>query len=180
MAAMPPSAESLVLMGRVIRSHGIQGALKVYPLTDDPHRFADLEQVYMGTDAAHTTPYTVRSARVQTTTKGPQVILELEGLTSRDAADALRQYDLFAPEADLPLDEDEVFLHDLLGLDVIDAQGQPIGVLKAVMPNPAHDIYVIARDGRPDALVPAVPEFVDAIDLDAGQIHIRPIDGLID
>ncbi len=167
-------------MGKVIRSHGVRGALKVFPYTDDPERFSTLDQVFVGLDAEHVRRFEITAARVQTTSKGPQVILELKGLASREDSDALRQYEIFALETDLPLEEDEIFLHDLIGREVVDEKKTVVGTLKAIMPNPAHDIFVIARPGHPDALVPAVPEFVDVIDLDAGRIHLRLIEGLIE
>jgi len=58
--------------------------------------------------------------------------------------------------------------------------GEDIGTVSNVLPHPAHDVYVVHRTGHPEQMIPAVDEFIVAIDLDAEQIVIRPIDGLLE
>ena len=175
-----PASDTLVLMGKVFRGHGLYGELKVIPLTDVPERMFALETLYIGADTAHVHSYQVQGGRLQNTTRGVQVLLQLKDVTDRNAADQLRNSFVYAVETDLPLDDDEVFLHDLVGLRVETDAGEPIGHIKDIISAPAQDIYVVQRPDQADALIPAVPDFIQDIDLDAGLIRITPIDGLLD
>lgn len=179
--AASPDPDALLLVGRIVREHGVRGELKVAPETDDPARFDDLEVVYLGATAARVKPHTVRSVRYQPTKRGRLVVLAIEGVDTREAAYALRQSLVFADVADLPpLEEDEVFVHDLIGLRVRTEAGEEVGVVEDVLDTPAHLTLRIARPGRPDALVPAVPAFVAETDLDAGVLVLTPIEGLLE
>lgn len=180
MPTAPPTPDSLLLIGRVVREHGVHGELKVVPETDDPERFEALETVYLGARPEAARPHVVRNVRYQTTKRGELVVLALDGVDTREAAAALRGAAVFADEADLPpLDDDELYLHDLVGLRVETADGEPVGFVADVLETPAHLTFRIERPGRPDALVPAVPAFVAETDLEAGRLVLTPIEGLL-
>ena len=168
-------------MGRVGKTHGLRGEVKVIPETDDPKRFEALETVFLGKTPAQATPHTVASVRFQHTKRGPTVVLKLEGIDTVEGAALLRRLSVFAREEDLPpLADDEFFLHDLIGLDVLTDQGAAVGTVADVLEMPANNVYVVSRPGLPDALIPAVPAFIDAVDLEGGRIVVRPIEGLLD
>ena len=176
-----PAPESLIRVGQIYRPHGVRGELKVAPETDDPARFTELSQVYVGRDVQHTTAHAVEGARFQETKRGITVILKLDGIDSRDDAEHVTKQQLFAAEAELPpLDEDEVFIHDLIGLDVVTEGGEAIGTVANVLTLPAHDTYVVRRPGKPEAMIPDVDDFIVALDLDDGRLVIRPIEGLLE
>lgn len=174
-------SDALLLVGRVWRAHGVKGEFKVIPETDDPDRLADLRTVYVGPTAESARPHEVQAIRYQPTSRGLIVVLKLAGIDSREAADEIRKIGIFALEDDLPpLGEDEYFLHDLVGLRVYTDQGVEIGEVGEVMEFPAHEVLVVDRRDGGSAMIPAVPEFIETIDLDAGRIVIRPIEGLIE
>ena len=175
-----PTPDSLILMGRIARVHGLRGEVKVWPITDDPQRLMDLERVFVGPEEHEAVPFRVEQARLQPTKRGPLVLLRLGEVTTRAAAEAFDRMLVYAAEADLPLEDDEIFVHDLIGLAVETESGERIGVLREVMALPAHDVLVVERADAPDALVPDVPEFVIEADPAEGRIVIRPIDGLLD
>lgn len=173
--------DSLLLIGRIWRPHGVRGEMKVVPETDDPERLADLTTVFMGTTPDTAARADVDSFRLQPTKKGILLILKLAGIDAREDAEALRDASLFAMQEDLPpLEEDEYFLHDLIGLFVRTEDGTEIGVVEDVLERPAQPILVIRRDTGTQAMVPAVTEFVRQIDLDEETIFIRPIEGLLE
>jgi 16S rRNA processing protein RimM len=177
----PEIAEELLLMGRFFRPHGLKGEVKVIPETDAPDHFAELETIYVGQEPELASGIPVQSVRFQQTKHGVTVILKLEGVETPEGAAALRDQLVFARESDLPeLDEDEVYLHDLVGLAVITEGGEEIGTISDVLEMPGHVTYVVDRPGRQDAWIPAVPEFVIEVDLDAERIVIRPIEGLLE
>lgn len=172
---------SLILIGRVMRAHGVRGELKVFPETDDPGRLQGLDRVFIGKDVTTATARTIRSVRLQHLRKGTIVLMVVEGVDSREAADALRQAVVFAEASKLPaLEEDEFYWHDLVGWTVMTTSEVEIGKVKEILEMPAQQIFLVAREGRPDSMIPAVPEFIEDIDTDAGRIVIRPIEGLLD
>lgn len=173
--------EALLQMGRIWKPHGVRGELKVIPEGDDPERMLDLKTVVLGSAPAAGTPYTVEGARMQQTKRGPLVLLRLDGVEGRDEAETLRRLKVFALEDDLPaLEEDEHYVHDLIGAEVVDPDGEVLGTLASVEETAAHDLFVISRpDGR-ESFVPVVDAFVRSIDAEAMRIVITPIEGLLD
>ncbi len=177
----PTNTDSLLLVGTCGRPHGVLGEVKVIPETDDPERLAALEHVFVGTTAETARPRTIQALRFQTVKYGLTALVCFEGVSGRDAADALRGLGVWASASDLPpLGEGEVFVHDLLGLAVVTEEGEPVGTVGDVLEGGAQRLLVVRREGHPDALVPDVAEIVTDVDLDAGQITIDPPDGLFD
>ncbi|WP_157621352.1 ribosome maturation factor RimM [Salisaeta longa] len=178
-AASPP-ADALVRIGYVFRPHGVRGELKVAPEAESARAFADLATVYVGAAPERARPYDVTGVRTQETKRGLTVLLTLRDVDDRTAAEALAKRTVYAAADDLALDEEELFVHDLIGARVVTDTGTPVGTVADLMPLPGPDVLVIERPGRPDALVPWVEALVPTVDLDAGCITIAPIDGLLD
>lgn len=182
--AASPSAGTapgdLLLVGRVLKAHGTGGEVKVIPETDDPARFELLETVYVGRAPDQAPPRAVESVRHQRTKRGPLVLLKLGGTDDRSAAEALRKQQVYAAASDLPpLEEDEVFIHDLVGLAVVNEEGRHLGTVEDVVQGLAHDIFVVAREGQQEpATIPAVDAFVREVDFDRGRLVVRPIEGM--
>lgn len=182
--------DSLLLVGRVTQPHGVHGEIKVRPETDDPERFGLLDRVFVGADArrAARAEREVDGVRFQTMKNGTvAVLLSLVGVDSRDAAGDLRGQAVFALEDDLPpLEEGEVFVHDLIGMTVVmvddDDQptGETVGTVRDVYESGASFLFAVAREGRGDLLVPDVPAIVREVDPEAREIRILPPDGLLD
>lgn len=167
--------KDLVRIGQITGAHGIRGDVRVYPCTDFPERFATLRRVLLGSEAR---PVGVRyrgSVR-------NLVILSLEGVTDRDQAEALRGQDLRVPRSEVhPLPEGQYYIFDLIGLDVVDPEGRPLGKLVDVDRNcPVHDLYVVETAPGKQYMVPAVREFIRSIDLAAGRVVVQPIPGLLE
>ena len=179
--AKEASPDTLLLMGRTGRPHGVRGEIKVLPETDEPARFGRVPVLYVATANGRPRPLVVQQARSHRSGKGTVVLLKLEGIDSREAASALRNGFVYARASDLPpLQEDECYLHDLLSLDAVLEDETPIGFVEDIVAGPAQDLLVIAREGRAPTHVPAVPEFVATIDLEGGRVVIRSIEGLLD
>ena len=173
--------DSLVYMGRVLRAHGLAGEVKVLPETDDPARFEALQQVYLGASPEKATGYALKKVRYQHAKRGATVLLTLEGVAGKDQADTLRKLQVYAVENELPpLAEDEYYLHQVVGFEVVEADGTAIGTLRDVMDLPAHPVFVVSRPGLPEVMIPAVPAFIEDLDLLAERIVVKPIEGLLD
>lgn len=171
----------LIQVGFVYRAHGMDGELKINPEhTDDPTRFEELETVYLGTSPHVVTRHVISTVRYQESKRGTSVILGLESVDSRTAAEEVVKKKVFAREEDLELAEDEIFVHDLVGLVVVSEDGERFGTVANYVEMPAHDVFVIRRSGQEDAMIPAVEDFIVEVDLDGGRLVVRPIDGLLE
>jgi 16S rRNA processing protein RimM len=173
--------QDLLLVGSIWRAHGVRGELKVLP-EDDPERLLDLETLHLGGSPEDARPREVEQIRLHRMKRGTVLLVKLKGLDDRDEAETYRKVPVYAHEDNLPpLAEGEVYVEDLIGLEVVTEDEEPVGTLKDVLDSPGQDLYVIERaGGGEDAMVPAVDDFIREIDLDAGRLTIRPIEGLLD
>jgi 16S rRNA processing protein RimM len=156
--------------------------MKVFPETDDPQRLQELAQVYVGESPETARPVKIESVRVQPVRGGVQLLVRFEGVADREQSDALRGLSVFADAEDLPpVEGDEYFLHDLIGLAVYeDGAEEPVGKVADVLSGVAQDLLVVHRPGGTQVLIPDVPEIVADIDVEAGRIVITPPEGLLD
>ena len=159
--------------GKIINTHGFRGTVKLESWCDAPQILADLPQIWLSENGKF------RSVRVLHASVFRQfVLMDLEGVNSEDAANRLRNTVVFAAREDLPLEEGDHFIVDLLGLEVKDADsGEKLGTLIDVKTG-ATDLYIV-RNATGDHMVPAVPTFITKIDPD-DAIYVRPIPGLLD
>lgn len=174
-----------LVVGRVVKAHGIGGEIVVDVRTDDPEgRFAP------GTELrARARDKTERTLVVDTMREhGGRLLVRLDGVASRDAADALRGSLFIVDTADLPPigDPDEFYDHQLEGLRVRTVGGADVGidvgVVGEVLHTAAGEILAVRPaegDGR-EVLVPFVGAIVTSVSLDDGVIEIDPPDGLLD
>ena len=173
------SGDDLLLVGRVAKAHGVRGELKAIPETDDPARLRGLRTVFVGASAEAARPHVVEALRTAPHAKGTTLLVKLSGVASPEAADALRGQGLYAAASVLPpLEEDEFFLHDLVGLAVEDEAGTPRGTVAEVLELPAYPVLVVRGPDGSDTLVPDVPAFVASVDVAGGRIVVNAVEGL--
>ena len=178
-ADVAPTA--MVQIGFVFRAHGMEGELKGNPEhTDDPARFEELDTIYVGQAPRQVTAHTVSSVRYQQTKRGTTVILGLSDVETRSDAEQIAKLRVFAHEDDLELAEDEIFIHDLVGLTVVTERGEELGTVANYMEMPAQGVFVVRRPGRAEAMIPAIEDFIVDVDIAGGQLVVRPIDGLLE
>lgn len=166
-----------VIVGQIVKPHGIRGELCVKSHAQSPELFGQVPSIHLQEGAKPPTAHTVLAWREH---KG-QVLLTLKGVADRDAAEALRGREVLVREADLPeLDEEEHYLYQLMGCRVTLEDGTDIGVLEHFFETAEQDTWVIVNEAGTEILLPAVPEFVLDVDLDAGVIVVAPPEGLLD
>jgi 16S rRNA processing protein RimM len=166
-----------LVVGRVRRPHGVRGELSVEVLSDAPERFAPGAELGVGDPDGPVPPAaaTVRAARLH---QG-RLLLTLEGVASRDAADRLRGAWLSIPAASArPLGQGEFWPHQLVGLAVVDRQGRERGRVADVVPGAAHDLLAVELPDGGSALVPAVAALV-TVELEAGRVLVDAVPGLL-
>ena len=158
--------------GKIINTHGIRGTLKVESWCDSPYVLADLQRVFTEKNGKYK-EYDVTDASVFK----QFVLLDLRGVTTVEQAEKMRNTVLYLSRDDIELEEGEVFIADLIGLPVIDADTETVyGRISDVINTGASDIYVIKTENG-EAMMPAVKEFVKDIDLDKGVL-VKPIEGM--
>lgn len=169
------SHQPLIKVGQITAPHGVRGEVRVFPLTDFPDRFKGLQRLFLGPDERPV------GVRFRGFVKG-MIILAIEGVTDRDQADRLRLQYLQVPKSEVhPLPEGSYYVFDLVGLAVVDPDGNALGRLVAVDGgSTAHDLYVVETAPGKRYMVPAVKAFVKAIDLAKGLVVIAPIPGLFE
>ncbi len=170
-------AEDLVVIGEVTRPHGLRGEVRVMPHTDRPERFEGLRECVLW-DPATDARAVRRIAGVRR--QGEAVLLLLAGCESVEAATALVGRLVALPrEQALPLPPGYVYPWQLIGCRVVTDDGRPVGELSGIEPSPAHDLWAVRGAGR-EHLIPAVPEIVVEVDVEARRIVIRPPEGLLE
>ena len=180
----------LLIVGQIIRPHGIRGEVVVDVRTDEPEeRFAVGSVLVTDPTAARLRPdgraetavperLTVKAARWH---KG-RLLVAFEGIHDRNQAEALRGVRLCVDSETVPAPSDPEEFHDyqLIGLTVTDLNGNVLGEVERIEHAPASDLLVLRRpDGR-RALIPFVKAIVPEVDLAAGRVVVNPPGGLLD
>jgi 16S rRNA processing protein RimM len=166
-----------LVVGRVIRPHGLTGEVSVEIRTDEPDLRFTVGSV-LTTDPVDAGPLTITAVRPH---QG-RLLVVFDGVADRDAAEAVRGVLLCVDSATVPptTDPDEFHDHDLVGLRAESPAGEPLGEVVAIDHAPASDLLVLRRpDGR-RALVPFVRAIVPEVDVPAGRVVVTPPDGLFD
>ncbi len=160
--------------GKIINTHGCFGALKLESWCNTPKELSELRRLYLKKGESYT-EYKVTKASVFK----QFVIVTLDTVNDMDVALALKGQTVYANRKDFHLKKGEYFVADLVGLSVIDADtGKIYGTLLETINRGASDIYVVkTEDG--ERMIPAVPEFIDRIEIERG-IFVRPISGMLD
>lgn len=165
-----------ILVGRIARTHGIRGHVIVNPETDVPEeRFVE-GRVLRLEAPGRSEPITIASVRFH---QG-RPIIGFSGVDTMDDAEAILGAELRVPEAELPpLPPGTYYRHDLVGCEVKDTQGQPIGRVTSVDGPLAQSRLVIAGS-RGEVMVPMVGGICVSVDPEAKVIVVDPPAGLLD
>lgn len=156
-----PTDSTLLEIGRTGRAHGVRGDLYVDLLTDRTERLRPGARLQAGSRWL-----TITASRPA----GTRWLVHFEGVDDRTAAEGLAAQPLRAEP--LPSGDDDLYVHDLIGAEVVLTDGSPVGTCTAVVANPAHDLLELDSG----ALVPVV--FV--VGTADGRVVIDPPDGLFD
>ena len=178
--AVPPSGKTQLRVGRLVKAHGLKGAIKLELYTDDPEgRFvpgATFTLQVPESSPWHGKPLTVREFRWMNS----HPVAFFDGVDDRDAAEGLLRAILWVDE-DLqasPAEDDAWFDHQLVGLDVV-RDGQVVGKVARVDHFPAQDLLIVkVRDD--EVLVPFVKAIVPEVDIAAGRVIVTPPAGLFE
>lgn len=162
-----------LILGEILRPHGIRGELRIKVQTDYPERLVnDLKTVYLGSDPkeSHAEAYTIQSARFHQ----DYILLQLEEVQDRNTAELLRgQFVMVDFDNAVPLEEDEFYLFELIGLTVKTTSGEELGTIQDVMETGANDVYVVKGRKYGELLIPAHDETLVDVDVEAGIVTMK-------
>lgn len=182
MAESQPAAKHqtppYLIVGEVLRPHGIRGELRMRVLTDYPERISKLKYVYLGQDpqSSPVSRYTVQHMRMHKT----YGLLKLKDIDDRDQADLLRELLVMVSIDDaIPLEDDEVYLYQLIGLTVHTSTMTEFGVITDVLETGANDVYVVQSDCYGEVLIPIIDGVVLETNLEEGFLRVQLPDGLL-
>lgn len=165
-------------VGRLVKAHGLKGALKLELYTDNPERrFTTGAEFTLQVPEAspwHGKTVVVREYRVM---NGNPVVF-LQDVDDRDAAETLVRAILWIDQDVDEVEDDAWFDHQLVGLDVV-RDDQVIGKVVRVDHFPAQDLLIV-RAGENEVLVPFVKAIVPTVDVSAGRVIVTPPPGLFE
>ena len=167
--------EAFLQIGVITSAHGVHGECKVFPMTDDPRRFSELDEVIVEKNGRRA----VRRVQGAKYFKN-MVILKLEGSDTMNDAEKMRESALFVPrEKAVALQEDEYYIADMIGMRVITDEGEALGILTDVMQTGANDVYIVNSEHYGEILIPAIKDCIIKVDAEAGEMSVHLLPGLI-
>jgi 16S rRNA processing protein RimM len=176
--ALQPQRPAFLIIGEILRPHGIRGELKMRVMTSYPERIAKLERIFLSEDEAGTKaqPHALQSARLSHN----YALLKLAGVDDRSAADHLRAlYVLVELDAAVPLEAGEYYLYELIGVNVITVEGETLGILTEILETGANDVYIIESAVYGQVLIPAIDEVIIETDIAHRTLTVKLPEGLL-
>lgn len=159
--------KSRLRIGKIGKTHGIKGELRINSLSDFPDRFEGMTEVYVNDDLME-----IKSVRYQ----NDVVLMAFKDIETREEAAALTgRYLLVDREDAVQLEEGEYYTIDIIGLEVYDREtGSHLGTVTDVLSTGSNDVYVTKPtvNGQKDILIPALKTVVSEIDIDGGRMVV--------
>lgn len=162
-----------VIVGSIGGAFGVHGEVRLKSYCADPQAIADYTPLY--TEDGRSFAQVVLTGQLKN-----GFTARIDGIVTKEDADALRNVDLYAPRDVMPsLPDDEYYYADLMGLTVVDTGGVTLGTVKNVMDHGAGDLLEIIVPGQSETvLLPFTQAAVPTVDLSARRIVADPPDGL--
>jgi len=161
-------------IGKIVNTQGIKGEVRILPTTDDPSRFDLLSEITAVKNGVKSI-FKITNVRYQK----QFVILKLDGIDSINDAEKLKEHVIIIPKDQaLPLNKDEYYLSDLLGVEVFTEEGEALGAVVDVLFTGANDVYIVRPKEGKDLLVPAIKNCILDVDIAAKRMTVKLLEGL--
>ncbi len=156
-----------IAVGFLRRAHGIRGEMIMDVLTDFPERLKPRRILYAGDEHE---PVRIQSVRWH----NKVMLVKLVGCENPEDAAKYRNVTLFVRVDELPpLPEGEYYHHQLIGLRVLQENGDVVGVLEEILTTGANDVYTVVKEDGGEVLIPAIEDVVLTVDLERGEMVVR-------
>lgn len=168
--------EQFLRVGVISSTHGIRGEVKVYPTTDDPERFLELDEVILDTGREHKI-LEIEGVKFFKN----QVILKFKGYDNINDIEKYLKKDLLVDrEHAVELGENENFIADLIDMEVMTDEGKVLGTLTDVIETGANDVYAVKTPEGKEILLPAIRDCILDVDVDEKRMTVHVMEGLLD
>jgi 16S rRNA processing protein RimM len=167
--------QELIIVATVLRPHRRHGEVRRQRQTDHPDTLLNSTRIYIGNEPGE--PAAVEGIRMH---KGAG-LLKLAGIDSIDAAKALRGKVICLPKHELsPVESGEFFLHDLVGLDVVDHNGDEIGSTEWILETGGTPVLIVTTPDGEEIMIPFSPDAVGEVSLEENRITLADLPGLLE
>ena len=167
--------EDLLKVGVITTTHGVRGEVKVYPTTNSAERFLELEYVLLDT-GREWKRLDIAGVRFYKNL----AILKFKGIDNINDIEKYKSHELWIPrEEGQELGEDEYYIADLLGMEVLLEDGSVFGTLKDVMETGANDVYIVETTDGGEVLLPAIGECILDVNVEESKMTVHLMKGLI-
>lgn len=168
--------ENIFRIGVITSTHGLKGEVKVFPTTDDLDRFKTLKKCFIRTpkEDIWVEKNTCKFFK-------NMVILSFKEFKDINEIEKYKGCDLYVDREDaVPLKEDEYYISDVIGMDIVTEDGEKLGVLEDVMQTAANDVFVIRLTNDKELLMPVIKDCVLDMNYETGIITVRLMKGMLD
>lgn len=162
-------------IGKIVSTHALKGEVRVQPWCDGPEFISDFKTLYFD-------KYGKKAAEIISSRPHKNVsIVKIKGVDTPEQAQLLRGKILYIKRDDARLDDGSYFIAELFDCQVIDYDDENLiyGTLVNVTETGANDVWYIKKDDK-EYLIPAIPQVVKSVDVEAGIIRITPLKGIFD
>lgn len=168
--------DELILLGKVVGTHGIRGELRVACYSGEYDTIKGLRAILLRGADGEVSELPLHSSRVH----GGKLLVKLSRYDDINAVQQFVGREVVVPRSLLPEPgEGEYYWHDLIGLRVLSNDGEELGTLSEVFATGSNDVYVV-KNGEREYMIPALEEVVRDINLDTRTMKITPLEGLLD
>lgn len=163
-------------VGKIVNTHGIKGEVKVIPLTDDPRRYDELKEVFVGTDNKKDI-FNIENVKYLKNT----VIIKFKESVDMNYAEKLKEMFIYVDRKNaVKLPEGRYFICDLIDLEVFELDGNKLGVLKDVIKTGSNDVYVVKTAENKEILIPALKSVIKEVSIEDRIMKVELPEGLLD
>lgn len=164
-------------IGVITSAHGIRGGVKVFPVTENPGRFKELNEVLYSKPNSDTIVGSYKLRRVAF--QNNMVLVEFEGVNDRNLAETLKGQQLWVSrENALPLGENEYYLADVMGMLVVTEEGEELGTVTDILQTGSNEVFQVEKAGARTLLIPSIPDCVLDMDLENKKLTVHLLPGL--
>ncbi len=179
--------DDLLQVGAIATTHGVQGEVKVFPMTDDVKRFKKLKKILLDTGIGY---QELEISQVKFFKN--MVILKFKGIDNINEIEKYKGKGLFVTrEQAVTCEKDEYFIADLIGLEVFTEAGELLGVMKDVLQTGANDVYVVqvsaespyaqqVTNSNRELLLPAIQDCIRKVDMESRKMQVYLMPGLLE
>ena len=168
--------DGLLVIGKIVNTHGIQGKLRVNSYAESPEIFTSQKFFYLKDEKEGFKKYEITNVEPHKNI----ILLKFDGISSINEAEKLVGTSIFIEKSKLlPLSEDEYYWFEIIGLKVFTDEGTFLGKVEGILQTGSNDVYVI-RNKKKEYLIPAIAEVVTNIDVIKKIMIIHPLEGLFE